>query len=140
MNEHDLRASEGRPFTIAVDFDGTICEEEWKLIGTPVPHALESLRELQDAGCRLILWTCRNNYEAHKIADWIRSQGVDLFGVNENPEEPSWSGSPKAYANVYVDDKAVGCPLVHPEGRRPYVDWLIVLPDLQRRLAEYLTA
>ena len=41
--------------------------------------------------------------------------------------------STKAYGNVYVDDAAFGCPLMHPKGfARPCVDWEKVGPQLEK--------
>jgi hypothetical protein len=54
--------------------------------------------------------------------------GIPLMGVNENPSQKSWTSSPKAYAQLYIDDAALGTPLVYPESssERPYVDWAAI--------------
>ena len=47
-----------------------------------------------------------------------------MYGYNENRSQKSWTQSNKVYGNMYIDDAAFGCPLIHPEdGSRPYVDW-----------------
>jgi hypothetical protein len=56
--------------------------------------------------------------------------------VNENPEQDTWTTSRKVYANCYVDDTAVGCPLVQPLDARAYVDWSIVGPLVMQRIEE----
>ena len=53
--------------------------------------------------------------------------------MNRNPEQGTWSESPKAHCNIYIDDAALGCPLVYPaDGSRPYVDWVKVEKELAR--------
>ena len=50
---------------------------------------------------------------------------IILYGVNENPAQHIWTQSPKPYAHVYIDDAALGVPLINnPDlSHRPYVDW-----------------
>jgi hypothetical protein len=60
--------------------------------------------------------------------DFVKSHGINLYDVNINKMQNSWSTSPKVYAHIYIDDAALGCPLIydthiHP---RPFVDWLAV--------------
>ncbi len=56
--------------------------------------------------------------------DWVESNEIKVWSYNQNPEQASWSESPKCYAHLYIDDAALGCPLIYPEdGVRPYVDW-----------------
>ncbi len=51
---------------IAVDFDGTLCENKWPEIGMPNEELIEYLKKRQTNGEKLILWTSRN--EEHP--DW----------------------------------------------------------------------
>ena len=48
---------------IAVDFDGTIAEHDYPDIGLAVPGAFKWMREWQDAGAKLMLWTMRSDTE-----------------------------------------------------------------------------
>ena len=45
---------------ICIDFDNTICLDEWPYIGPVIPGAFKVLNALQDAGHKLILFTQRN--------------------------------------------------------------------------------
>ena len=45
---------------IAVDFDGTIVEDRYPAIGKPKLFAFETLKQLQNDGYRLTLWTYRS--------------------------------------------------------------------------------
>ena len=122
---------------ICVDFDGTLVDHRYPDIGEPVPGAITWLKRLQKKGAKLILFTMRSNvsessaYLRDAVA-YLESNGIKLYGVNRNPDQLSWTVSPKAYGDVYVDDSAFGCPLVHPKGfARPCVDWKKVGPQLE---------
>lgn len=44
---------------IALDFDGTICENEYPKIGKPKMDVIQRALKEQEDGAALILWTCR---------------------------------------------------------------------------------
>ena len=111
-----------------IDFDGTCVEHEYPRIGADVPGAADTLRELTGRGDLLILWTMRSDGPLADAVAWFERRGIEIVGANESPGQASWTNSPKAYAHVYIDDAALGCPLVHPPAGtpgspRPYVDW-----------------
>jgi len=110
---------------IAVDFDGTIVEHEYPKIGKPVPLAIETTKDLQKSGHDLILWTVRIGEHLREACEYCMTNGISFFGINENPGQKFWNGSPKAYAQIYIDDAAFGCPLLpsQEQNGRPYVDW-----------------
>jgi len=109
---------------IAIDFDGTIVTHEYPNIGTRVPNALETMKKLQSQGCKLILYTMRSGEKLQEAVDYLTKNDIILFGINNNPEQSSWTSSPKVYANLYIDDNALGCPLSYVnEGKKPFVDW-----------------
>ena len=128
---------------VAVDFDGTIATHEYPEIGTPVPYALETLKELNELGHKIILLTMRGHKpyiqkltnEAGEIIeikrdtlqeaiDYLTVNGVKLYAVNENPTQKYWTSSQKVYANIFVDDAGYGAPLIYPDNGRPYLNWL----------------
>lgn len=118
---------------LGIDFDGTLVEHQFPEIGTEVPGAFKWLRIFQDHGAKLVLWTMRSNSQKHgrvlgDAVDYCLAKGIKFWGINCNPEQHSWTGSPKAYCNFYIDDAAIGCPLVRPPGKRPYVCWEQVGP------------
>jgi hypothetical protein len=126
---------------IAIDFDGTIVEHEYPEIGAPVPGAIRWMKEFQQAGAKLILWTMRSDSEKSgptltQAVDYLRSNGIELFGVNGNPSQNAWTASPKAYAHLYIDDAACGCPLRESAamGGRAMVDWDVVGPLVMQKL------
>ena len=118
---------------VAIDFDGTIVEHSYPAIGKPVPHALDVMKILQDAGYQLILWTMRSGEELREAVDYCTNNGINLYGINNNPTQSSWTTSPKCYAQIYIDDAALGCPLTLVKDKRPYVDWWGVKELLQKQ-------
>jgi len=125
---------------ICIDFDGTIVDHCYPEIGEEAPKAIFWLKRLQDIGAKLILFTMRSDTKVGgpmltDAVDFLKSRGIELYGINKNPDQDSWTESPKAYAEVYVDDAAFGCPLIRPQGfRRPCVDWDTVGPALMEQV------
>lgn len=107
---------------IGVDFDGTIVEHAYPEIGAPVPGAINVLKKLARSGHRIIVWTMRSGGSLVDAMDYMDDCGIKVWAYNRNPEQSSWTDSPKAYCQLYIDDAALGCPLVRGL-RRPYVDW-----------------
>lgn len=109
--------------TIAIDFDGTCVTHEYPHIGMDV-GAEAVLRELTDKGFRLILTTMRDGALLKEAEQWFKERNIPLYGVNVNPSQKKWTQSPKVYADILIDDTALGCPLKFRDGiRHPYVDW-----------------
>jgi hypothetical protein len=121
---------------IAVDFDGTIVEHRYPVIGEPVPGAVETLKWLQECGAKIILYTMRSRVQLVEAAAWIANRGIELWAINTNPEQASWTTSPKAYAHIYIDDAALGCPVkMDSDNVRLCVDWVDVRAILEARFA-----
>ena len=120
---------------IAVDFDGTIVEHRFPQIGQPVPGAVEWIKAWSEKGAKIILWTVRSGEYLDHALEYIAKNGIALYGVNKNPQQHHFSSSPKAYAVIYVDDAAYGCPLHQPtEFDSPVVDWGVVGPDVLQKI------
>lgn len=126
---------------ICIDFDGTCVTHEFPRVGEDI-GAVPVLRRLVEAGHNLILFTMRNNCENNvgfsddvpevhngnhldDAVNWFKENDIPLYGINRNPTQDSWTKSPKAYAQLYIDDAALGCPtrtdLAY--SNRPFVDW-----------------
>jgi hypothetical protein len=118
---------------VAVDFDGTCVEHCYPEVGENVPFSVETLKLLQESGSRIILWTMRSGQYLQDAVDWFRKHKIELWGVNENPEQSEWTYSPKAYAQIYIDDAALGCPLIKEGGKRGMVNWKVVELTLRER-------
>jgi hypothetical protein len=111
-------------YIIAVDFDGTCVEHNYPAIGMEVEGAVEVLRALNKRGHRIILNTMRSGEKLDAAVKWFSDRKITLWGVNRNPEQEEWTTSPKVYADWYIDDSALGCPIMFIDGvRRPVVKW-----------------
>lgn len=123
-------------FTIAVDFDNTMAVNEYPRVGVPVPGAVEWLHRLQDAGARIILWTMRGSTAIEPALAFCATHGIRIWAVNHNPEQAEWTDSPKAHADLVIDDRTLGCPLVEGGHRGSYVNWAIAGPYALSRVAK----
>ena len=93
---------------IAVDFDGTLCENKWPEIGAANRDLIEYLQEQQDQGARLILWSCRSGNRLDEAVSWCEQNGLRFDAINENlPESIELFGEDtrKVFANEYIDDR-----------------------------------
>lgn len=122
---------------IGIDFDGTIATDNFPDVGEPVPHAFDVMKQWESDGHQLVLWTVRSGPALEKAIQFIWDNDVKLYAVNRVPGQLKYSSSPKAHCHIFVDDKAVGCPLVYPKRGAPYVDWpeveKAVIDEVKRR-------
>ncbi len=108
---------------IAVDFDGTCVGHDYPNIGKDI-GSVEVLKKLVQKKHELILYTMRSADGLQAAIDWFIDNKILLYGVQYNPTQTQWTSSNKCYAHLYIDDAALGCPLIYPEDEsRPYVDW-----------------
>ena len=125
---------------VAIDFDGTCVTHEFPKIGKDI-NAIPVLKALVKKGHKLILFTMRSNIvnpisentelyleSGNYLTDaveWFEKNDIPLYGIQTNPTQHTWTISPKAFANLYIDDAALGCPLIFDINisDRPFVDW-----------------
>lgn len=67
---------------IAVDFDGTLCENKWPEIGEANEDMIYYLRKRQAEGDKLILWTCRVGDMLDKGQRFITSHMVQRYSFS----------------------------------------------------------
>jgi|CXWL01.1.fsa_nt_gi hypothetical protein len=124
---------------VGLDFDGTVVKHEYPKIGEPNPGAIEYIKKWVDAGGKIVLNTMRSGESLQEAVDYLKQNGIELYGVNKNPTQEEWTTSPKVYADVYVDDAAFGCPKIYDEKTgRVYVDWRYVGPGVLMDIQEYI--
>lgn len=99
------------PYAIAIDFDGTLHDGAYPEIGESYDRVIEKAKLAQAAGCRLILWTCREGELLSEAVNWCALQhGLDFDAINDSL--PSWKeyyqNDPRkiGYDELW-DDKAV---------------------------------
>lgn len=99
----------------AIDFDGTLCLDEFPNIGAPRPDVLEFAKRVRRAGDRIILWTCRSGDDLTAAVEWCKDHGLEFDAVNDNlPEHITQYGNNcrKVYADRYIDDHALEIDMV----------------------------
>lgn len=133
---------------IAIDFDGTCVTHDFPIVGRDI-GAQKVLKRLVESGHCLILYTMRSdiltpdsedsniiskggNYLTAAV-NWFKENEIPLFSIQTNPTQNLWTTSPKCYAEMYIDDAALGIPLIYPTDSRPYVDWNEVEKLLEER-------
>lgn len=118
---------------ICVDFDGTCVSNEYPKVGKDI-GSVPVLRKLVENKHDLILFTMRGGRELNDAIRWFNSNGLPLFGINVNPTQHKWTDSPKAYGHLYIDDAALGAPLLHTtESSKPFIDWSAVEKILRNK-------
>ena len=117
---------------ICVDFDNTICLDEWPYIGPIIPGAKEVLNRLKEAGHKLILYTQRDyNYPicCKELVEYSKNTGelttvdllypalsvcennnIDFDDINRNGQWESTTQdlSRKIYMDYLIDDHVIG--------------------------------
>lgn len=117
---------------IGIDFDGTVVTHEYPHMGEDA-GATEVLKELVENKNRLVLITMRSGRLLEKAKQWFAERNIPLWAINTNPDQKRWTESPKVYANLYIDDSALGCPLkVVDNCSRPVADWVKIREQLVR--------
>ena len=108
-------------YIIAVDFDGTLCENAWPGIGAAKDAVMEYVLRQKSTGAKVILWTCRRDERLEEALAWCAARGLAFDAVNENlPEIVAAFGGDcrKVYADEYLDDKMKALPLKVDRRRR----------------------
>ena len=95
---------------IAVDFDGTLCENRFPDIGNPNFSVIEYIKRQKSIGAQIILWTCREGEYLQNALAWCNSYGIEFDAVNDDVQQTKDSFidcGRKVYADEYIDDKAI---------------------------------
>ena len=101
---------------LAVDFDGTLCENKYPRIGAPNRALIDSLIVARSKGDKVILWTCRAGKELSAAVKWCKGLGLEFDAVNDNlPEivETFGSNNRKIFAHYYIDDRSLRPEMYH---------------------------
>ena len=96
--------------TIAVDFDGTIVEDNYPSIGKPQLFAFDTLKKLQEKGHRLILWTYRHGKSLEEAVAFCKNNGIVFYAINKSFPEEQFDDkySRKINADLFIDDRNFG--------------------------------
>lgn len=93
---------------LAIDVDGTLLKYDgWKgeaHYGEPNPGMVELLEKVRAKNWVIVIWTTRKGGAA--LRRHLMKHNVPFDFVNKNPYGPPGT-SPKIFADVYLDDRAI---------------------------------
>ena len=115
---------------IAIDFDGTIVEDNYPEIGKLKPFAKWVINALRHEGYYMILWTSRSGIELLRAVEFLAKEGITFDAINEsNPENIAQYGrdTRKIFADLYIDDKML----------TPLQSWNEIYDLIHQRLPTY---
>lgn len=95
--------------TLAIDFDGLLCENKYPNIGKPKWNIINMIKARQK-DMSTVLWTCRRDKQLEEALNACKEWGVEINYVNENAPDVvrSYGCDPrKVVAVEYWDDRAV---------------------------------
>jgi len=105
----------GSSLIFAIDFDGTIVDNEYPFIGALKPNAKDVINSLYECGHYVLIWTCRSDDDysdgtMHDVKEFLDKNDVLYHGINVNApiEFVGFSPYPKIWADVYIDDRQLG--------------------------------
>lgn len=91
---------------LAIDFDGTCCDDCWPSVGTIKPGLAEALMQLKDI-FQIVIYSCRTNLSLLG-RDRYTSDMVDFLKLNNVYYDKIDDGRQgKIFADIYIDNKAV---------------------------------
>jgi len=107
---------------LACDFDGVISDyskgyQGKGVFGKVIEGAGEFLQKIHEDGWLIVIWTGRD--EVGLVKKYLEANKIPYDYINENPENPMQSDSPKLFATVYLDDRAV---TFHGDWKKSYYD------------------
>ncbi len=111
-------SQKSQPYIIAVDFDGTLCQNQWPEIGPENREILHAAILLRKLGVLMILWTCREGEDLQKALEWCEQRGLSFDAVNDNCTcimEQFDCNTRKVHADEYWDDRAVSISFAQTE-------------------------
>jgi hypothetical protein len=94
----------------AIDFDGTIVDDNFPDVGKLKPGAKRVINKLKQAGHTLILWTCRNGQHLQEAKDFLKKEDLEFDYFNESTPDikKQGFGEPKIFYDVLIDDRNIG--------------------------------
>ena len=109
---------------IAIDFDGTCVSHEYPLVGNDI-GSIPVLKKLVESGNKLILYTMCSGTTLIDAINWFKENDIQLYSIQKDKGQERWTTSNKCYAELYIDDAALGCPLIFDIeiSDRDFVDW-----------------
>ena len=102
----------GRSEIYAVDFDRTLnLAKKYPQLGEPNRELIDFLKGRQQAGDKVILWTCREGDLLKSAVKFCKNYGLEFDTVNDNLRENIEhfnNNCRKVFADYYIDDRNAG--------------------------------
>lgn len=96
----------------AVDFDRTLnLAKKYPQLGEPNRELIDFLKGRQQAGDKVILWTCREGDLLKSAVKFCKNYGLEFDTVNDNLRENIEhfnNNCRKVFADYYIDDRNAG--------------------------------
>lgn len=99
-----------RPWVLAIDFDGTICEESFPKVGALKPDADKYINMLYNEGFHIVINTCRSGTYEGMAHHFLKEKGVHYHYLNCNMPymiEEYGQDCRKISADIYIDNKSL---------------------------------
>lgn len=98
----------------AVDFDGTLnLAKKYPELGEPNIGLINFLKERQQSGDIIVLWTCREGDLLKSAVKYCMRYGLKFDVINDNTEENKkkfGNNCRKLFAHHYIDDRNMYFP------------------------------
>lgn len=117
------------PSILAVDFDGTLVENQFPGIGKFNSDVVEAVMTYKMLGWKVILWSCRTGTMLEDAVKACAQIDLTFDAVNDNlPEVKSYFGenTRKVFANLYWDDRNAVLCIDNDDGRELIASPLIL--------------
>lgn len=109
---------------VGLDFDGTCVTHEHPYVGTDIGAIPVINRLIKEFNAKIVLNTMRSGKYLEDALKWFKDNNINLYGINNNPDQNEWTTSPKVFADLYIDDLNIGIPLIYSNiCEKPHVDW-----------------
>ena len=129
---------------VYLDFDQTVVSSKFPNIGSAVPGAIETVKQIMYNGHRVVLNTARIHFginHLHKATSWLYEQGIDVHGHTSEKLIPApyklaiqnLKNIRKSVLNTdmvtfFIDDISEGVPTTIIDGF-DCVDWSVIARD-----------
>lgn len=94
---------------LAIDFDGTIVDEDYPNIGKLKPNVVNIINKLYDLGDYIIIWTNRKDADLKSALEFLDKVGIKYHIANDNIKDVklNFIPYPKIYADIFIDDRGI---------------------------------
>jgi uncharacterized HAD superfamily protein len=118
-----------KQLVIAIDFDGTIVDNEYPSIGRIKPNAKRVINNLYNDHA-IIVWTSRTGRYQSAAEQFLKQNGIKYHRINESAPinlKLHKIDTRKIGAHIYIDDCNLGCEKI---------DWKLIEKQIKKKVME----